>query len=70
MISSYNSSETSNVVPLLNRTDINTEVIYVSVKECDSGDITPCRQSRSHYQGLTKRGALIERYLLMQKMVY
>ena len=40
------------------------------VKECDSGDITPCRQSRSQYQGLTERGALLDRYLLMQRMVY
>ena len=42
----------------------------IGVKECDSGDITPCRQSRSHYQDLTERGALLDRYLLMQRVVY
>ena len=41
-----------------------------SVKECDSGDVAPCRQSRSHYQGLTERGALIDMYLLMRRVVY
>ena len=42
------------------------------VKERDSGDIMLYnnKQSRSHYQGLSKGGALIERYLLMQRMVY
>ena len=40
------------------------------VKERDSGDISLCKQSRSHYQGLSKGGTLIERYLLMQRMVY
>ena len=40
------------------------------VKECGSGDIAPCRQLRSHYQGLTERGALIDMYLLMRRVVY
>ena len=40
------------------------------VKERDSGGISLCKQSRSHYQGLSKRGTLIGRYLLMQRMVY
>jgi len=40
------------------------------VKERDSGDISLCKQSRSHYQGLSKGGTLIERYLLMQRVVY
>ena len=46
------------------------EKVNHRVKECGSGDITPCRQSRSHYQGLTERGALLDRYLLMQRVVY
>ena len=43
---------------------------HTLVKERDSGGIMLCKQSRSHYQGLSKGGALIERYLLMQRMVY
>ena len=30
-----------------------TRSILYSVKECDSGDVMPSRQLRSHYQGLT-----------------
>ena len=49
---------------------VKTQTPPIFVKECDSGDIMLCKQSRSHYQGLSKGGALIERYLLMQRMVY
>ena len=41
-----------------------------TVKECDSSDTVPCRQLRSHYQGLTERCALIDMYLLMRRRVY